>query len=100
MPGTGALDRATLLSLLGVPEGPDGYCIDCGHGLFDADPVLNEHMIECGVAVAEAVASSFESRLKNSDERLVVEAVARFMEPKLLEMLERENDPARQRKVA
>ena len=39
--GSGALDRATLLSLLGVPDAPDGYCIDCGHGLFDADPALN-----------------------------------------------------------
>src|SRR5687767_10683983 len=52
--GARALDRATLLSLLGVPEGPDGYCIDCGHGLFDADPVLNHKLHEAGFTPEQA----------------------------------------------
>jgi hypothetical protein len=52
--GTGALDRATLLSLLGVPEGPDGYCIDCGHGLFDADPMLNHKLHAAGFTPEQA----------------------------------------------
>ena len=51
---TGALDRATLLSLLGVPDGPDGYCIDCGHGLFDADPVLNHKLHAAGFTPDQA----------------------------------------------
>ena len=48
------LDRATLLSLLGVPEAPDGYCIDCGHGLFDADPVLNHKLHAAGFTPEQA----------------------------------------------
>jgi hypothetical protein len=51
---TGALDRATLLSLLGVPDAPDGYCIDCGHGLFDADPVLNHKLHAAGFTPDQA----------------------------------------------
>ena len=54
VPGSGALDRATLLSLLGVPEAPDGYCIDCGHGLFDADPVLNHKLHAAGFTPEQA----------------------------------------------
>src|SRR3954469_9445816 len=54
VPGTGSLDRATLLSLLGVPDTPDGYCIDCGHGLFDADPVLNHKLHAAGFTPDQA----------------------------------------------
>jgi hypothetical protein len=50
----GTLDRATLLSLLGVPDAPDGYCIDCGHGLFDADPVLNHKLHAAGFTPEQA----------------------------------------------
>ena len=52
--GSGTLDRATLLSLLGVPDAPDGYCIDCGHGLFDADPALNHKLHAAGFTPEQA----------------------------------------------
>ena len=48
------MDRATLLSLLGVPDAPDGYCIDCGHGLFDADPALNHKLHAAGFTPEQA----------------------------------------------
>lgn len=28
----------------GIPEGPEGYCIDCAHGLFEPDPEVNARL--------------------------------------------------------
>src|SRR3954470_7960105 len=54
IPGSGIPDRPTMLRLLGVPDAPDGYCIDCGHGLFDADPVLNHKLHAAGFTPEQA----------------------------------------------
>ncbi|MFM2045659.1 MAG: hypothetical protein RLY86_4235, partial [Pseudomonadota bacterium] len=47
-------DRANLLKALGVPDGPDGYCIACDHGLFAPDPDLNARLHAAGFTPEQA----------------------------------------------
>ncbi|WP_448204519.1 capsid assembly protein [Azospirillum sp. sgz302134] len=47
-------DRPSLLKALGVPDGPDGYCIACDHGLFQADPAINERLHGAGFTPEQA----------------------------------------------
>lgn len=47
-------DRPALLKMLGVPDGPDGYCIACDHGLFHADPAINGRLHEAGFTPEQA----------------------------------------------
>ena len=37
-------DPAKLRKALGVPNTPEDYCIDCSHGLFDADTDINQRL--------------------------------------------------------
>jgi hypothetical protein len=50
MPGPemGDAERRRMLAALGVPEGPEGYRVDCPHGLFEPDPELNGRMHKAG----------------------------------------------------
>ncbi len=41
-------DKQRIYKLLGQPETPDGYAVDCSHGLFDADPELNKKLFDLG----------------------------------------------------
>lgn len=41
-------DRARVLTTLGVPESPDGYEINVGHGLFPVDADVNKRLHERG----------------------------------------------------
>jgi hypothetical protein len=41
-------DRARVLTTLGVPESPDGYEINVGHGLFPVDTDVNKRLHERG----------------------------------------------------
>jgi hypothetical protein len=47
-------DRGALLRLLGVPEQPDGYRIDCPHGLFEADSDINQRLHAAGFTPDQA----------------------------------------------
>lgn len=49
-----APDRAGLLKMLGVPDGPEGYCIACDHGLFHPDPAINGRLHEAGFTPEQA----------------------------------------------
>ena len=53
-PGAGAPDRAALMRMLGVPDAPDGYCIQCDHGLFESDPDLNRRLHTAGFTPEQA----------------------------------------------
>lgn len=53
-PGAAAPDRGALLRLLGVPDQPDGYCIACDHGLFEADPEINRRLHAAGFTPDQA----------------------------------------------
>lgn len=53
-PGAGVPDRAALMRMLGVPDAPDGYCIRCDHGLFEADPDLNRRLHAAGFTPEQA----------------------------------------------
>lgn len=48
------MDRANLLKALGVPDGPEGYCIACDHGLFTPDPDLNSRLHAAGFTPEQA----------------------------------------------
>ncbi len=39
-----AAEKARALTLLGVPEKPDDYCIRCDHGLFEPDDAINQRL--------------------------------------------------------
>ncbi|WP_119679683.1 capsid assembly protein [Indioceanicola profundi] len=47
-------DRPALLKALGVPEGPEGYCIACDHGLFAPDPEVNGRLHAAGFTPEQA----------------------------------------------
>ena len=47
-------DRPSLLKMLGVPDGPDGYCIACDHGLFQPDPAINGRLHGAGFTPEQA----------------------------------------------
>jgi hypothetical protein len=47
-PEMGEGERRRLLAAMGVPNGPDGYRVDCPHGLFEPDPELNARMHQAG----------------------------------------------------
>lgn len=47
-------DRPSLLKMLGVPDGPEGYCIACDHGLFQPDPAINGRLHEAGFTPEQA----------------------------------------------
>lgn len=36
------------------PESPEGYCIDCGHGLFESDPAINAALHKAGYSNDQA----------------------------------------------
>ncbi|CAK0760580.1 conserved hypothetical protein [uncultured Gammaproteobacteria bacterium] len=46
--------RAQVLKALGVPDGPDGYCIDCAHGLFTPDTEINQSLHSAGFTPEQA----------------------------------------------
>lgn len=37
-----------------IPDGPDGYCIACDHGLFDPDPEVNTRLHGAGFSSEQA----------------------------------------------
>lgn len=37
-------DPAKLRKALGVPDSHDDYCVDCSHGLFEADSTINQRL--------------------------------------------------------
>jgi len=41
-------DRANLLKALGVPDQPTDYAVNTDHGLFQADPVINQRLHAAG----------------------------------------------------
>lgn len=45
----GAEERQRLLRALGVPDGPDGYAVECPHGLFEPDPEINAKLHAAGL---------------------------------------------------
>ncbi|MBP2293094.1 capsid assembly protein [Azospirillum rugosum] len=47
-------DRPSLLKMLGVPDGPEGYCIACDHGLFHPDAAINGRLHEAGFTPEQA----------------------------------------------
>ncbi len=47
-------DRPSLLKALGVPDGPDGYCIACDHGMFQPDPDINSRLHGAGFTPDQA----------------------------------------------
>lgn len=47
-------DRAAPPAAPGVPEGPDGYCIACDHGLFQPDPEVNARLHAAGFTPDQA----------------------------------------------
>lgn len=49
-------ERQELYRLLGAPDSPDAYCIDCSHGLFEADPELNKKLHSLGYSQEQAQA--------------------------------------------
>lgn len=51
-PGGG--ERPDLLKAPGVPEGPEGYCIACDHGLFEPDPAINGRLHGAGFTPEQA----------------------------------------------
>ncbi|MEI6558957.1 MAG: hypothetical protein WCO00_11170 [Rhodospirillaceae bacterium] len=44
-----AADRAALLKALGVPDQPQDYQVNTDHGLFEADPVVNQRLHLAGL---------------------------------------------------
>lgn len=46
-------DRQRLLRSLGVPEAPDGYAVECPHGLFEPDPEINAKLHAAGLTPAQ-----------------------------------------------
>ena len=53
-PGGGDDERPDLLKAPGVPEGPEGYCIACDHGLFEPDPAINGRLHGAGFTPEQA----------------------------------------------
>ena len=53
-PEAQAPDRPSLLKALGVPDTPDGYCITCDHGMFEADPEINSRLHGAGFSPEQA----------------------------------------------
>ncbi len=51
-PGGG--EGAGLLRAPGVPDGPEGYCIACDHGLFEPDPAVNGRLHGAGFTPEQA----------------------------------------------
>lgn len=47
-------ERPDLLKAPGVPEGPEGYCIACDHGLFEPDPAINGRLHGAGFTPEQA----------------------------------------------
>lgn len=46
--------RPDLLAAPGVPDGPEGYCIACDHGLFEPDPAINGRLHGAGFTPDQA----------------------------------------------
>nr|WP_165772064.1 hypothetical protein [Niveispirillum lacus] len=53
-PADPVAEKSRLLSLLGVPEKPDGYCIRCDHGLFEPDAEINNRLHGAGFTPEQA----------------------------------------------
>lgn len=49
-------DKIRVFKALGMPEAPEQYEIDTNHGLFEADPELNQKMFEHGFTAHQAQA--------------------------------------------
>ncbi|MDQ2105951.1 capsid assembly protein [Azospirillum isscasi] len=47
-------ERPDLLKVPGVPDGPEGYCIACDHGLFEPDPAINGRLHGAGFTPEQA----------------------------------------------
>ena len=47
-------ERPDLLAAPGVPDGPEGYCIACDHGLFEPDPAINGRLHGAGFTPDQA----------------------------------------------
>lgn len=65
-------DRARLNQIMGVPEQPADYCINCDHGMFKPDETINTRMHEAGFAPHQA--------------QLVYDLAAERMVPMILEV--------------
>ncbi|MBK3731998.1 hypothetical protein FBZ83_104227 [Azospirillum brasilense] len=53
-PASGDDERPDLLRAPGVPDGPEGYCIACDHGLFEPDPAINGRLHGAGFTPEQA----------------------------------------------
>ncbi len=53
-PADPTADAGKLRKALGVPDSPDGYCIDCAHGMFGPDMEVNAKLHAAGFAPAQA----------------------------------------------
>ncbi|MBK4718487.1 hypothetical protein JJL56_06370 [Azospirillum sp. YIM DDC1] len=51
---SGGGERPDLLTAPGVPDGPEGYCIACDHGLFEPDPAINGRLHGAGFTPDQA----------------------------------------------
>ena len=49
-------DRAALLKALGVPDQPQDYPVNTDHGLFQADPAVNQRLHAAGLTPAQVQA--------------------------------------------
>ncbi|QCO15499.1 hypothetical protein D3869_09805 [Azospirillum brasilense] len=47
-------EQPGLLAAPGVPDGPEGYCIACDHGLFEPDPAINGRLRGAGFTPEQA----------------------------------------------
>lgn len=50
----GGLDPVRKAAVLGIPETPDAYTVDCSHGLFEPDPEINAKLHASGYSQEQA----------------------------------------------
>lgn len=49
-------DKMQVMRIMGMPESPDDYCVDCSHGLFEADGDVNQKLFEKGFTLEQVQA--------------------------------------------
>jgi hypothetical protein len=80
-------DTSRIHQMMGVPASPADYCINCDHGMFTPDEMLNSKMHEAGFAPHQA--------------QLVYDMAAERMVPMILEVAkEYESEREQERLVA
>lgn len=52
--GAGLEELAAFRRAIGVPDSPEGYCIECRHEMLDSDPDVNRRLHEAGFTPGQA----------------------------------------------